>query len=52
LCFSFIPAACALFPFLRIVLKKMGFAAVGYPLTGIYSAAGATEEAFAHLLKK
>jgi methylisocitrate lyase len=29
----------------------MGFAGVGYPLMGIYSAARAMEKAFAHLLK-
>lgn len=29
----------------------MGFASVGYPLTGIYSAARAIAEAFDHLLE-
>ncbi len=32
-------------------LKEMGFAGVGYPLMGIYSAAQAMKKAFAHLLK-
>ena len=33
-------------------LKEMGFLSVGYPLTGIYSAARAVAEAFAHLLQE
>ncbi|MBM4447019.1 MAG: isocitrate lyase/PEP mutase family protein [Chloroflexi bacterium] len=33
-------------------LKELGFVSVGYPLTGIYSAARAIAEAFAHLLKE
>lgn len=33
-------------------LKEMGFVSVGYPLTGIYSAARAIAEAFDHLLEE
>ena len=33
-------------------LKEMGFLSVGYPLTGIYSAARAIAEAFDHLLQE
>jgi len=33
-------------------LKEMGFVSVGYPLTGIYSAARALAEAFDHLLEE